>query len=88
MTVMRRTRCALAMFMLLAVSAGAQVIDRSIAVVNHKLVTWSELDAEMRQHLNHGGGEAALWEDGRALHEQHDVVRCHFLADPLKYRVV
>ncbi len=66
MTVMRRTRCALAMFMLLAVSAGAQVIDRSIAVVNHKLVTWSELDAEMRfEALENHRPLAALTEADR-----------------------
>ena len=37
-----------ALVLFVAASAGAQVLDRSIAVVNHKLVTWSELDAEMR----------------------------------------
>lgn len=37
-----------ALLLLVAASAGAQVLDRTIAVVNHKLVTWSELDAEMR----------------------------------------
>ena len=51
-TVKRTTRCALVplltLCVLLVTAAGAQVIDRSIAVVNQKLVTWSELDAEMR----------------------------------------
>ncbi len=33
---------------LLAIVASAEVVDRIIAVVNHHLVTWSDLDEQMR----------------------------------------
>src|SRR6185437_7160300 len=47
-----------------------------------------EGDIEMVQHLDHGGGEAALREDRRALHEQHHVVGADLMLDLLENRVV
>jgi hypothetical protein len=47
----RRKLAQLAMalgLVLLSVGASAEVVDRTIAVVNHHLVTWSDLDEQMR----------------------------------------
>src|SRR5215469_11151193 len=40
-----------------------------------------ELDAQLREDLHDAGGEAALWENRRALHEEHDTVVGDILLD-------
>src|ERR1700730_13453279 len=39
----------------------------------------------MAQHLDHKAGKTALWEDRRALHEQHDIVLADLALDALLY---
>src|SRR5262245_40143863 len=46
-----------------------------------------EFHAEVGQHLHDGGGESALREDGRALHEEQHVVFLDVLLDAVDYRV-
>jgi hypothetical protein len=46
-----------------------------------------ELDAELAQHVDDGGREAALREDRRALHEQQHVVLADLVADAIEHSV-
>jgi hypothetical protein len=54
------------MLTLLVTASQAEVVDRTIAVVNHHLITWSDLDEQMRFE--------AL-ENGRALKDLEEVQR-------------
>src|SRR4051794_23287108 len=47
-----------------------------------------ELDAQMGQHLHHGGREAALREHRRPLHVEDDVVGLDVALDPLFHGVI
>jgi hypothetical protein len=44
----RRTLIPLVLLALLVTTAQAEIVDRTIAVVNNHLVTWSDLDEQMR----------------------------------------
>jgi hypothetical protein len=67
------------MLALLVMTAHAEVVDRTIAVVNNHLVTWSDLDEQMRFE--------AL-ENGRALKDLSDVDRRNAFEHLVQYRIL
>jgi len=74
-----RILASLALLALLSISAGAEVVDRTIAVVNSHLVTWSDLDEQMRFE--------AL-ENQRALKDLGEAQRRTAFDHLLQYRIL
>ena len=69
-----RAKSAMLMFMvlLLIAAAPAEVVDRTIAVVNHQLLTWSDLDEQMRfESLENGRAPQAMGESERRAAFDH-----------------
>jgi hypothetical protein len=79
-TPLRRLAQALGLVLgLLLMTAQAEVLDRTIAVVNHHLVTWSDLDEQMRFE--------AL-ENGRALKDLGEAERRTAFDHLVQYRIL
>jgi len=72
-------RWALLALVLLLTAASAEVVDRTIAVVNNHLVTWSDLDEQMRFE--------AL-ENGRALKDLAEAERREAFDHLVQYRIL
>jgi hypothetical protein len=72
-------RWALLTLVLLLTAAPAEVVDRTIAVVNNHLVTWSDLDEQMRF-------EAI--ENGRALKDLGEAERREAFDHLVQYRIL
>ena len=75
-----RATCMLLLLMsLLAQASQAEVVDRTIAVVNNHLITWSDLDEQMRFE--------AL-ENGRALKDLDEPQRREAFEHLVQYRIL
>jgi hypothetical protein len=58
--------------LLLMTAAPAEVVDRTIAVVNHRLLTWSDLDEQMRfEALENGRAPREMGESERRAAFDH-----------------
>jgi hypothetical protein len=64
---------------LLMMTARAEVVDRTIAIVNHHLVTWSDLDEQMRFEA---------FENGRALKNLGEAERRAAFDHLVQYRIL
>jgi len=72
------------MLVLLLASLQAEVVDRTIAVVNHHLLTWSDLDEQMRfEALENGHALNTLGESERRAAFEH-LVQYRILRDQMQ----
>src|SRR5690606_17057304 len=65
-----------------------EVLDALTDLVIVKHVDALEGHAKIGQHLHHGIGEAALWKDRCAFHEEDNVFAGNFASDAVKNRVL